>query len=267
MMKSRLLLLALTVASYAFAAGEKIKTVTVIGEYTLLTTSSAVTFAQAHEFAREDAKRRALEQVCPTKINAWDKLEISSGGETFNSLTIAQVDGEIYDFSVIKENVEQSKIRPVEMIFTCKAKVKVKIGLEPDPNFVAAVKGLQAVYYEGEALRFSVKPSQDCYLKIFLFADTETGYQIFPNSIDNDFKLLKNEKVQFPISGIYDFRITKDTDAPIETNRLVFVFTKQERVYNQQTASRSDIERWMAKIPNNEKYIVYSLFDIRKQSQ
>jgi len=263
-MRKYVLLLIVLVCVETFAATEKIKSVVVTGEYTLFTTSS-ITFAQAEEFAREDARRKALEQVCPLKISAWDKLEMTAAGETFTSLSTAQVDGEIYEFNVLEKKNTQSKNNPSEWLFTCKARVKVKIGVEPDPNFVAAVKGIHAVYYDGEAMQFTVKPSQDCYLKIFLFVDAETGYQIFPNQMDQSLMFNKDKKVKFPISEIYDFVVTKDTDAPIETNRLVFVFTKQERPFYQQTLSRVEIEKWMAKIPNDEKFIVYSLFDIRKK--
>jgi hypothetical protein len=43
----------------------------------------------------------------------------------------------------------------------------------------------------------------------------------------------------------------------------VFVFTKTERPFNEEETSRAEIETWMAKIPNDQKYIHYALIEIR----
>ena len=264
-MRGTCLLLSLVVAISAYSLNETTKTVKVRGEYAVLQSSSTLQWQQAPELAREEAKRIAIEKVCGTKVNVWDKVEITGRGESFNSLSINQTDGEIVEFDIIEEGTYQSDVRKVETIFFCEAKVIVKRGVAADPNFVADVTGIQSVYYEGDGITFNVKPYQDCYLKVFLFVDATTGYRIYPNNLETPFLLLANKDVLFPTKDYWEYSVTKDTDAPFETNRLVFVFTKEERPFYQETTSREEIEKWMALIPNDKKYFYFAAFDIRKK--
>lgn len=265
MQKGIILFLATLWVCTASAQHEKIQTVKVRGEYTLVLSSSNVTGLQAKELARKDAERQAIEKVCGSRISVWDQVEVSNAGETFNSLSVNQMDGEIVEFDIIKEDNEPSKIRPTETIFYCEAKVKVKRGVEPDPNFTASIAGVKNVYYDEDALAFSVTPYRDCYLKIFLFADAKTGYRIYPNLLESPMLLKQGALYSFPTNKMGEYIISKDTDAPIEVNRLVFVFTKEERPFYHETTSRAEIERWMALIPNNEKYLYSVAFDIHKK--
>lgn len=251
--------------SLLFAQGERMRTVTIRGEYTVLETSSALEWRQARELAQEDAKIKAIEKVCGSRISAWEQVETSSAGETFNSLTSVQKDGEVVEFEILKEGTLKSGTRDIETIFYCEAKVTVKRGLAPDPNFVVDVTGLESVYYEGDAITFSIKPYLDCYLKLFLFADAATGYRLYPNDQEVPCMLKSREEISFPTTDYHNYIVTKDTDAPFETNRLVFVFTKDERPFYSDISSRAEIEKWMAQIPNNEKFIYSMAFDIRKR--
>lgn len=248
-----------------FAKHEKIETVKVRGEYALVLSSSNVTGLQAKEFARKDAERQAVEKVCGSRVSIWDQVEISNAGETFNSLSVNQIDGEIVEFELLKEGNEPSKSRAIETIFYCEAKVKVKRGVEPDPDFNASVSGLKKVYYENDLIEFTFTPYRDGFLKIFLFPDATTGYRIYPNILESPVLLTQGKKYRFPTNDIAEYAITKDTDAPIEVNRLIFVFTKEERPFYSETTSRAEIERWMALIPNDKKYLYSVAFDIRKK--
>lgn len=225
-----------------------------------MTANANVSGREAMEFARENAKRSAIEQVCGSRISIWDQVETSSAGESYNSLAVNQVDGEITEFEVVEESFEMSVERK-ELCYYCVANIKVKRGVAPDPQFRAAIEGLRSMYFVDDDLRFTVKPYADCYLKIFLFEDMQTGYRIYPSDYDQPELLKANSDVQFPKN--VDFVVTKSSGRPTETNRLVFVFTKDERPFYHETTSRQEIERWMAMIPNNEKYIHFVAIDIR----
>lgn len=231
------------------------------GEFAMVVMRSDITGREATEKAREDAKRKAIEQVCGSRMSIWDKVEMSSVGESFNSMTINQVDGEIVSFEIVEEGTKQSVIRPEEMIFYCVANVQVKQGIVPDPNFTAAIEGLRSLYFEGETIKFSVLPYRDCYLKIFLFEDAHTGYLLYPNDYDLPELLRANRKIAFPQN--VEFVTTKKPENQTEINRMVFVFTKDERPFYHSVTSRQEIEQWMAMIPNDEKYIVFSVLEIR----
>ncbi len=254
----------LLAASPAFAQKEKVCTVKNIrGEYAIVMAYSDITGREATEKARDDAKRKAIEQVCGSRINIWDQIEISTTGESYNSTAINQIDGEIVYFEIVEEGNLQSELRSSETIFYCIANVKVKRGVEPDPDFTASIDGLRSIYFEGDNLEFTVTPYRDCFLKIFLFENSQTGYRLYPNDYDRPERLTANKSTAFPKS--VDFIITKNSTLNTETNRIVFVFTKDERPFYHTTTSRQEIEKWMALIPNNEKYIIFNVIDIRKR--
>lgn len=257
-----LLLLFVMPALGASAQKEKVQTVkNVRGEYWFTLATSTVTSREATELARDNAKRSAIEQVCGSRISIWDQVETSSAGESFNSLAVNQTDGEVVDFTVLDEGVETHPDRKAELCYYCVADVRVKQGKAADPSFRATVDGLRSIYFSGEELQFSITPYRDCYLKIFLFEDMQTGYRIYPNNLDAPKLLTANSRVDFPQETCFD--VTKSSQLPSETNRLVFVFTKQEYPFYHETTSRQEIERWMALIPNDEKYIHSYAIDIR----
>lgn len=250
-----------------FAQKAKKQIVSVKGEYTVLESSSPLAWRQAPQKAREDAQKKAIEKVCGSTISVWDVVEMSSAGESYNSLTAVQTDGEIIDFKIIREGVYQSKIRQDETIFYCEAEVTVKSGVQPDPNFVAEIQGLKSIYYEGDELVFTVKPYQDCYLKVFVFSDATTAQLLYPSDLEQSFKLQALKTARFPIDSIIygGYTLLLDTDDEFETNRLMFVFTKDERPFYQVTASGMKIMEWIALIPNNQKYLYAFTYDIRRK--
>lgn len=263
-MKRYLSVIFLLISLNLSAQKEKVETVKdVRGEFSLVLELSDITGREAVQLAREDAKRKALEQVCGSRVSIYNQMEISSAGDSFNSLNINQVDGEIVDFEIIKEGTVQSEIRSSEMIFYCIANVKIKRGLDPDPDFYVSVNGLKSVYYSGETLDFVVKPSRDCYMKIFLMENDKLGYMLYPNKYDMTSLLKAGSKFDIAEEPYYQFELYKTSVAPKEVNRLVFVFTKTERPFNEMETSRAEIEKWMAEIPNNQKYLHFAIIEIR----
>lgn len=233
------------------------------GEFAMVLANSDVTGREAAQRARDDARRRAVEKVCGSRMSIWERMEISSAGETFNSTTLHQIDGEVVSFLVVDEGVRQSEVRPSEVIFYCVADVEVKRGVEPDPDFVARVDGLRSVYVAGDRLEFTVTPAADCWLKIFLFEESGRSYTLYPNAYDRSRQLRRNQPMAFPQA--VDFIVEKCTERPTEVNRLIFLFTKSERPFLEAEPSREEVEKWMALIPNDEKYIVFTTVDIRAE--
>lgn len=248
----------------SFAQEEKAHLVKgVRGEYSVVLALSDVTGREALQLAREDAKRKALEKVCGSRVNIWDQMESSSAGDVFNSLSISQTEGEILEFNIIEEGHKQSEARSSETIFYCVADVRVKKGREPDPDFSIAVNGLKSVYYSGEELLFDVKPYRDCYMKIFLLEDESVGYLLYPNEYDKSTLLKANQKWAIADSPYYSFELQKSSNREKEVNRLVFLFTKSEMSFNEKNTSRSEIEKWIASIANDQKFMHCAVIEIR----
>lgn len=263
-MKTLILIFLLFASLNVCAQKEKITTLkSVRGEFSVILKHSDISGREAMRLAREDAKRKAIEKVCGTRVNIWNQMENSSAGEVLNSLSINQIDGEVVEFVVVDEGCGQSSVRSSETVFYCIADVKVKRGVEPDPVFCMSVNGLKSVYYVGEPLLFEVKPLRDCYMKIFLLENEKQGYMLYPNEYDRCQKLSANQVFKISDSPYYEFVLQKNSDLEKEINRLVFVFTKTERPFDEEETSRAEIEKWMAKIPNDQKYLHFSVIEIR----
>ncbi len=250
----------------SFAQREKVKALKAVrGEFAVVLNNMDITGREAAQRAREDAKRKALEQVCGVHVNIWDMIESSSRGESLNSLSINQIDGEIVEFHIVKEDSELSAVRPEETIFYCIADIKVKQGVKADPAFAAEVNGIRSVYFAGETLLFQVKPHKDCYMKLFLLEDNKKGYMLYPNKYDRSGLLQADTLFKIEENPHYEIVMgTKDADKD-EVNTLVFVFTKTERAFSEQETSRAEIEKWIATIPNDQKYLHFSVVEVRNK--
>jgi hypothetical protein len=125
------------------------------------------------------------------------------------------------------------------------------------------VNGLKSVYFAGDILKFIINPHRDCYMKLFLFEDSDTGYMLYPNLYDKARQFQTGTAIDITDSPYYEFELNKTSEGKAEVNRLVFVFTKSERPFNSQITSRAEIEKWIASIPNNQKYVKFAVIEIR----
>lgn len=232
------------------------------GEYTI-TTDMDISPKAAAEKALYDAKQKALKKVCGEQLKSWDMLTSGAEGENFNSVNMIQVDGEIIDFEVVDHGSDKNPARDNEIIFWCVIDAIVKKGIEPDPDFDVVVRGIRGSYQAEEELTFSILSSRDAYLKVFIFENEELGYRLYPNDNEQNVKITANEECRFPTNrrSVYELYTEKD----IETDILVFVLTKSERPFMEETTSRREIERWMAKIPNDQKFVSYKSINILKK--
>lgn len=231
------------------------------GEYGMAP-HSEVTRAEAEEKARENAKRNALEKAFGEQVNIWDIIETSSAGESFNSLSIVQITGVIEEFNIVEEGVENHPIRSSELVYYCIANVKVRKGVEPDPNFTAAIDNIHAHYRSGELCQMAVQPTQRAYLKIFLFENSEVGYYLYPGGSHHGILIEADRTAIIPRAIDQDIQLY--TNKKRETNTIVVLLTKEEYPFNVLHPTRADIDKFIARIPNNKKYVSYHMVEISK---
>ena len=256
-------MLAILLPFVAFSSKEKIEKVKVRGEY-ILTTNADVTFKQAATEALNEAKSMAVKKVCGEMVNVWTRMASSEVGESFSSLSLNQVNGELVEYEILNQGYDHSAEHKGELIFYCEIEAKVKRGKEADPDFVADIKGIKGIYFEGDKIEFKVTPYRNAYLKIFCMENDKLGYRLYPNEIDGGVKVLEAGK-KYGILEYSDLECAKSTDKKVEINYLVFVFTKDEYPYYKDENSWQEIETWMAKIPNDKKYIYYVPIEIREK--
>jgi len=232
------------------------------GEFTI-TTDSEIPPVTAKEKARENAKREALFKAFGQQMSSINETEISSAGESFSSLNILQNNGEIEEFTIVKEDCEKHPNRNAEIVYYCIADVKVRKGIEPDFSFVATIEGIKATYINNQILTFSVTPTQNAYLKVFLFENIELGLYLYPKGFNHGLFLPADQTTT--ITREIDPDIQLFTNRERETNVIVILLTKEEYPFNIANPTRQDINKFIACIPNDKKYVSYHIIDIIKQ--
>lgn len=247
----------------SFARHERTELVkNVRGEYTV-TANSQASPLEAKEKAREDAMRKALIQAFGQQINIFDQIETSSAGESFNSMSVLKNNGEIEKFTVVEEGFDRSATRSSEMIFYCVANVLVKEGVAPDPSFTATINGIHSSYINNEYCVFTITPSQNSYLKVFIYENSEVGYYLYPGGNHHGVFLKADTPIQLPKR--MDPNIQLYTNKNKETNTIVMLLTKEEYPFNVSNPTRQDIDKFIALIPNDKKYVSYHIIDILKR--
>lgn len=232
------------------------------GEFAI-TSDSDVPPIIAKEKAREDAKRKALVQAFGQHMSIVDKIEISSVGENFSSLNILQNNGEIEEFTIIEEDCAKHPNRNAEIVYYCLADVKVRKGVEPDYSFVATIEGIKPTYLNNQILTFDITPTKDAYLKIFLMENTEAGSYLYPGGKHHG--LLLRADCKTCITRDADPDIQLYTQRKRETNVIVILLTKEEFPFHIANPTRQDIDKFIARIPNDMKYVSYHIIEIIKQ--
>lgn len=255
---------------------ESYKTVRVTGEFHM-TLNDNITPQDAMILAQEDAKKKALIEVCGQQISIFEQVESSTRtGEIYTSATSSEVNGEIAEFTIIKEwpgtngNV---------FVFYCEASVKVKQGLKRDPEFTATVSGLEPLYFDQDLMTFMVEPTKDCYLNIFIYDDKGEVNRLYPNVQETSKKMKAHVREEFPIyDGVDGYTIEKDiNNKSSEINKIVLLFTKEKceapnfihkeglgRV-NDLYYDRDVLLKWITSIPSDKKFIYTTTFEIRKK--
>ncbi|MDN3642243.1 hypothetical protein QWY87_06000 [Lutimonas halocynthiae] len=135
-----------------------------------------------------------------------------------------------------------------------------------DPGFFFDLNGLKEVYYENEHIAFSFVPSQNGYLTIFAFNESES-FVLYP--FDNkEYEYLSDEKervfikevmVSFPINEAYDPGYAIEMNKPLtdEASLLLFIYTKNHIPWIDQQISLESVRSWIYEIPINEREVVY----------
>lgn len=240
---------------------KKHKVKAVKGEWVV---SNDITIPQAREKAIVEAKLEALRQAGVPELISESSLSYVSEGENgmkdlFESITNANIFGEISDFKIVKE---EKKINDVgNIIYDVWIDATVVIHKElKDPGFGCDVKGIKSSYASPDALSFSITPSKDCYLRIFIVSENE-GTQLYPSKFEPQAILNAEKQIQFPRKG---FQYEISTEKKTEINYLILLLTKQDIPFKEKETPEN-ILRFISSINPSQKTLkTFSLF-IKKE--
>lgn len=220
-----------------------------------------------------NAKVDALKKAGVTEhIQSYEMLYKSEIGNNFDEVFMSDMFSEIrgavrsYDDVKIEKGIDEFKNFYVEAIINADV---VLYSTGKDPAFQVNIDGIKQGYQNGEFLRYSVTPTQDCYLNIFNLYQNNASL-IYPNQYEKSRLFKADEKVTFPLSNLIDgYTLEKSTPQP-ETNKLVFVFTKDNIPYikyrlNQegdQITSFEDVSAWLFSISPDRRVNYFIQFVI-----
>ena len=238
-------------------------------EYSVLATSDYST-SEIRKTLQNKCTEKAIAQVTSAVYNTWSSLytvnsDSGSESESYNSLASISVTERGAEIVGMPEFGQLEQIHGDGIItFYLTGNFKIKVGKTPDPEFIVPVKGLKTIYMTGDNLHFSFAPTKDCYMRLFLLENKKTGYMLMPNDYSPDDLRLAGDKYIFDNNYRSYIEFTKSPDLDIEFNKLIFVFTTRKWAVDRDCMSTNKILEWIAKIPNDEKYIYQAIIEIRE---
>jgi hypothetical protein len=219
---------------------------------------------QAKQQALDDAKINALKSAgIGENINSYQLLfnsqQKNEYSDFFSSVTQSEILGAIQSYEITNQ-ATTVKDNNIQLEITIDASV-IEYTTKPDINFDVFIDGIKGVYNNFDKLTFSLKTTQPCYLTIFNITDTEAS-MMYPNSYEKQKLLSPNELFKFPLAQVnYEL---ETNDMKMESNKLIFVFTKTAVPYikmdAEQITTTDAIFNWIYSImPDQRKVEYYSL--------
>jgi hypothetical protein len=209
------------------------------------------------------------------KLNALMKAGIQEHINIYQNLFKSETPGEYEEvftsnvFTNIKGVVTSVEITDTIMSFdpktyTLKAEVLInakvlKYGSDEDRTFDAWIEGVKSFYKNNEQFEFKIKPTKDCYARVFIIARNQKPYIIFPNEYDKDFKLTANVQHSFPMN----VNITMTTEMTQEPHRLIIVLLKEAIPYTGKVAYKPILD-WIFNISPERRVVKTNGFSVIK---
>lgn len=249
------------------AQRERTVTVSATGSYVASQNETpAFGRAQALLVAKKQALREAgiTEDVSTTVIIVTGGLD-NDFQEISSELSRIELEGRVR----VKEQNDAQPVftsdHLVKYTTTIRAEVVIE-ETEEDLNFRIKTDGLKSAYLSGETMTFTVTPSTDCYLRVFLLGNhPNSNVQIYPlEGVFKDVRLKAEETVSFPpvlrkylYDRPFDYTLEKENnDGSVEQDVLLIVALKKPYPFVEEVSYESVI-RWLAKIKRNEKCVLW----------
>jgi hypothetical protein len=223
---------------------------------------------QVKQKAINDAKIKALkESGIEENINSYSDFfraeTENSMEELFTSDILSQINGTVKNVEVLSSKPSFTPEGQLKYEVTIKCTV-LKYNSTSDLAFDAWIEGIKPIYKEGEGLSFTVKPTQPCYVRAFIF--TNQSYVLLPNNYEQSNQLLQQTTYPFPDPELVDsYELTiENKGLQRELNRLVVVLLKEDLYYTGKV-NYKDITDWIMSIPPDERHLESFSFEIYRE--
>lgn len=222
-----------------------------------------MTVEQVEQLAINKAKEEALRKAgIEEQINSFTDYFMAESQnkmeELYTSEILSNIRGSVKDVEVItrNSNIENGLVN-ASVTINCTV---IKYNTERDKMFTAELEGMKIYYNNGDFLTFDLTPSQDAFLRVFMFTANE-AFVLFPNDYEKSFELKANTKYHFPISVDYELN---SGGTKKESNRMIVVLLKKDYPYHGEI-TYPDITRWIFEIAPDERLIQSKTFDVVMQ--
>jgi hypothetical protein len=262
-MRHKFLLITILIVSGALAINgqRKPKEINLEGITAEATGSADMSPAQVLQLAINKAKTAALSKAgIEEDISSYtDYFRAESDGkmeELFTSEILSNIQGSVKNVKVTDKQTSFEN-----EIITCRATINctvVKYNTKPDKMFNAKVDGIKMFYKVDEALKFTLTPTKDCYLRAFWFTPTE-AFVLYPNPVETSIPIKAGETKEFPYNAA-KYEITS-AGVKKEPNRIVMVLLKKDYPFGAEVNYRS-ITEWIFDIAPDERLIKTANFDV-----
>ncbi|MCL2167819.1 MAG: DUF4384 domain-containing protein [Lentimicrobiaceae bacterium] len=227
-----------------------------------------ITPEKARLLAIERAKANALEEAGIETFIDVKTLTVTGLVEHFISLSNSEIIGEITAIKYLKDEPE---VINGLVFWKIEIRADVKINnVKYDAEFKARIDDVATTYNEGDELYFSITPTKDCYVHIFWFDDAGNGAILYPNKYEPMQQLKSKIENKFPQVKYGTYPFEKTTKEEIESNNLVFVFTKKEIPYliaKDGSTTLEDLYQWIIKIPSDQRFTLQEAVMIGKKEK
>jgi hypothetical protein len=220
-------------------------------------------------------KNRAINEA---KIAAMRKAGVSENITSYSTFFQSEVKSEYEDvfktdilndingYVIVNEELEVNK--KIDDFNNLIVKVKIdatvlKYEFTRDLTFDAWVTGLdQAGYLSTDAIEFSIKPSQDMYIRIFDLVDQKV-YPIYPNILEKNKVFNKGELVFFPTTD--ELQYIFEFEGERESHNFIVLLLKEDIVYTSNSLKSKNLLNWIFSIPPDQRVVKTYSFDVFKE--
>jgi len=256
------------------AQREHTRTVSATGSYVA---NQNETPAYGRAQALLEAKKQALREAGATEDISSTAIIVTGGSgadfrEIATELSRIELEGRVR----VKEQTDLPPVFTNDGLVKYATTIRAEVVLqetEEDLSFRFKTDGLKGTYRSGETMAFTVTPSADCYLRVFLLGKhPNSNAQIYPiEGVFKDVRLIAGETVAFPPADrrfLYDqpFDYTLEMESEkddLEQDVLLIVALKKPYPFTEMV-SYENVIRWLSKIKRNEKCVLWQGVNIIK---
>ena len=249
------------------AQREQTRTVTATGSY-VASQNETPAYGQAQ--ALWEAKKQALREAGVTEDISSTAIVVMGGeGNDFRNISSELSRIELEGRVRVKEQTDAQPVFTQDHLVKYSTTIRAEVVIEEteeDLNFRFKTEGLKNTYLSGETMTFTVTPTEDCYLRVFLLGKNPgSNAQIYPlDGVFKDVRLKAGESVAFPPADrkfLYDrpFDYTLEMENEydnLEQDVLLIVALKKPLPFTDEVSYESVI-RWLAKIKRSEKCVLW----------